>query len=33
VGLSTPKGFYRFLAFNVTGRSEWYRSDATITVH
>jgi hypothetical protein len=33
VGPSTVKGVYRFLAFNVTGSSEWIHSDATITVH
>jgi hypothetical protein len=30
---STPKGVYRFLAFKLTGSSEWIRSKATITVH
>jgi hypothetical protein len=32
VSASTKKGFYRFLGFNIAGRSEWISSDATLTV-
>ena len=32
VSPSTKKGLYRFLGFNISGQSEWIRSDATISV-
>jgi len=29
----TPKGVYRFLGFNISGHSEWIRTDKIVTVH
>jgi hypothetical protein len=32
VSRDTPKGVYRFRAFNISGSTDWFRSDETITV-